>query len=49
MGTFILILYLSGYNAGGPAAVKFNDKAACEAAGEQIKTAFRGRFRSIEW
>jgi len=41
---FILILYMSGYSAGGPAMVRFDDRAACEAARVVIKKEFGNRI-----
>lgn len=42
--SWILIFYLSGYSAGGPATAEFSDQAACENAGKQVKDTFKGRY-----
>ncbi len=43
--TWILIFYLSGHMAGGPAAASpFSSAEACEAAAIEVKAAFPGRY-----
>lgn len=44
MGSWILVFYLSGYMAGGPATANFADKKSCEEAALVIKKAFSVRF-----
>lgn len=42
--TWLLVFYLSGAYAGGPATAQFRDQPACEAAGQKIKEYFKGRY-----
>lgn len=46
MIAYILIIYMSGYNAGGPAMVQFQDKEACESAREAVKSTFGRRLEA---
>ena len=40
---WILIFYMAGYNGGGPATARFNDKLACDYAREQLHIKYSNR------